>query len=60
MNSAGRPLVSVYREALIARHYAHRTIDTYERWLWRFLRYHQLRHPWCTWLRPNRDYLRSA
>ncbi|MFZ4803473.1 MAG: integron integrase [Synechococcus lacustris] len=45
MNSAGRPLVSVYREALIAPHYAHRTIDTYERWLRRFLRFHLLRHP---------------
>ena len=45
MNSAGRPLVSVYREALIARHYAHRTIDTYEHWLRRFLRFHLLRHP---------------
>ena len=45
MNSAGRPLVGVYRDALIGRHYAHRTIDTYERWLRRFLRFHQLRHP---------------
>jgi site-specific recombinase XerD len=45
MNSADRPLVSVYREALIARHYAHRTIDTYESWLRRFLRFYLLRHP---------------
>jgi len=35
----------VYREALTARHYARRTIGTYERWLWRYLRFHRLRHP---------------
>jgi len=35
----------VYREALTARHYARRTIGTYERWLRRYLRFHRLRHP---------------
>lgn len=28
-----------------ARHYARRTVDTYEQWLRRFLRFHRLRHP---------------
>ena len=35
----------MYREALTARHYARRTIGTYERWLRRYLRFHRLRHP---------------
>ena len=38
-------LVQRYREELQARHYAPRTVDTYEQWLRRFLRFHQLRHP---------------
>jgi integron integrase len=32
-------------EELQARHYARRTVATYEQWLRRFLRFHQLRHP---------------
>jgi len=40
-----RRLIAVYREALTARHYARRTIGTYERWLRRYLRFHRLRHP---------------
>jgi site-specific recombinase XerD len=44
--SAGRPaLIQRYREELQARHYARRTVATYEQWLRRFLRFHQLRHP---------------
>jgi len=33
-----------YREELQARHYARRTVGTYEQWLRRFLRFHDLRH----------------
>ena len=45
MAQQGPNLLAVYREALATRHYARRTIGTYERWLRRFLRFHQLRHP---------------
>ena len=38
-------LIQRYREALQARHYARRTVETYEQWLRRFLRFHRLRHP---------------
>ena len=38
-------LIQRYREELQVRHYARRTVDTYEQWLRRFLRFHQLRHP---------------
>ena len=38
-------LIQRYREELQARHYARRTVDTYEQWVRRFLRFHQLRHP---------------
>ena len=38
-------LIQRYREELQARHYARRTVNTYEQWLRRFLRFHQLRHP---------------
>ena len=38
-------LIQRYREELQARHYARRTVDTYEQWLRRFLRFHRLRHP---------------
>ncbi len=45
--SGTRPpgLIQHYREALQARHYARRTVETYVQWLRRFLRHHQLRHP---------------
>ena len=47
MPSAPRPagLIQRYCQELQARHYARRTVDTYEQWLRRFLRFHQLRHP---------------
>jgi site-specific recombinase XerD len=45
METQPRSLITVYREALASRHYARRTIGTYERWLRRFLRFHQMRHP---------------
>ena len=45
MPTQPRSLISVYREALASRHYAERTIGTYERWLRRFLRHHLMRHP---------------
>lgn len=38
-------LIQRYREELQVRHYARRTVVTYEQWLRRFLRFHQLRHP---------------
>ena len=38
-------LIQRYREALQARHYARRTVNSYEQWLRRFLRFHALRHP---------------
>ena len=43
--SDGSSLITVYREALASLHYARRTIGTYERWLWRYLRFDHLRHP---------------
>ena len=47
MQNATRPpgLIQRYREELQARHYARRTVDTYEQWLRRFLRFHHRRHP---------------
>jgi integron integrase len=43
----GRPpgLIERYRQELTVRHYARRTVKTYEQWLRRFLRFHGLRHP---------------
>jgi integron integrase len=38
-------LIQRYRELLQTRHYARRTVKTYEQWLRRFLRFHRLRHP---------------
>lgn len=38
-------LIQRYREELQVRHYARRTVKTYEQWLRRFLRFHGLRHP---------------
>ena len=38
-------LIQRYREELQTRHYARRTVDTYEQWLRRFLRFHRPRHP---------------
>ena len=49
MTSDGSSLITVYREALSSRHYARRTIATYERWLRRYLTFHQLRHPREIW-----------
>ena len=46
MTSARAPgLIQRYREELQIRHYARRTVKTYEQWLRRFLRFHLLRHP---------------
>lgn len=38
-------LIQRYREELQTRHYARRTVRTYEQWLRRFLRFHGMRHP---------------
>ncbi len=38
-------LIQRYREELQVRHYARRTVKTYEQWLRRFLRFHGRRHP---------------
>ncbi len=47
MVSASQPpgLIQRYREELQVRHYARRTVNTYEQWLRRFLRFHGRRHP---------------
>jgi integron integrase len=47
MASELRPpgLIQRYREELQTRHYARRTVNTYEQWLRRFLRFHRMRHP---------------
>ena len=47
MDPSTRPpgLIQRYREELQARHYARRTVATYEQWVRRFLRFHGLRHP---------------
>jgi integron integrase len=47
MSADAKPpgLIQRYREELQARHYARRTVQTYEQWLRRFLRYHDRRHP---------------
>ena len=44
---ASRPpgLIQRYREQLQVRHYARRTVSSYEQWLRRFLRFHRMRHP---------------
>jgi integron integrase len=34
-----------FREELMVRHYARRTISTYAQWVKRFLRFHGMRHP---------------
>ncbi|MEB3325240.1 MAG: site-specific integrase [Cyanobacteriota bacterium] len=38
-------LIQPYREELQVRHYVRRTVKSYEHWLRRFPRFHQLRHP---------------
>ena len=38
-------LIQRYREELQVRHYARRTVKTYEQWLRRFLNFHARRHP---------------
>ena len=47
MGESSRPpgLIQRYRQELEVRHYARRTVNTYEQWLRRFLRFHGLRHP---------------
>ncbi|MFN6351685.1 MAG: integron integrase [Cyanobacteriota bacterium] len=45
--TATRPpgLIQRYREELEVRHYARRTVKSYEQWLRRFIRFHKPRHP---------------
>lgn len=38
-------LIQRYREELQVRHYARRTVKTYEQWLRRYLHFHARRHP---------------
>ncbi|MCP9850916.1 integron integrase [Cyanobium sp. Morenito 9A2] len=38
-------LMDRYREELVVRHYARRTIQSYSHWVKRFLHFHGLRHP---------------
>ena len=46
MTSQAHPpgLIQSYREELQVRHYARRTVKTYEQWLRRYLRFHNPRH----------------
>lgn len=37
-------LLDRYREEMVVRHYAKRTVQRYVGWLRRYLRFHQLRH----------------
>ena len=43
--SSSPGLIQRYRKELQARHYARRTVATYEQWLRRFLRFHRPLHP---------------
>jgi integron integrase len=47
MTNPNRPpgLIQRYREELQARHYARRTVSSYEHWLRQFLRFHRMRLP---------------
>ncbi len=38
-------LLDRYREEMVVRHYAKRTVQSYVSWVRRYLRFHQLRHP---------------
>ena len=38
-------LLDLLREALISRHYSHKTEQTYCYWVKRFIRFHGMRHP---------------
>jgi len=38
-------LLDRYREEMVVRHYAKRTVQSYVGWVRRYLRFHQLRHP---------------
>ena len=38
-------LLERYREEMLVRRYANRTITGYVSWVRRYLRYHHLRHP---------------
>jgi hypothetical protein len=46
MTNPNRPpgLIQRYRQELQARHYARRTVKTYEQWLRRFPQFHGMRH----------------
>jgi hypothetical protein len=45
-NATQQPgLLQRNREELQMRHYARRTVKTYEQWIRRFLRFHRMRHP---------------
>jgi hypothetical protein len=47
MNSSSRPpgLIQRYHKELQVRHYARRTVSSYEQWLRRFLRFHRIHYP---------------
>jgi hypothetical protein len=38
-------LIDQLQRALRARHYSRRTEQVYCRWVWRYVRFHGLRHP---------------
>jgi hypothetical protein len=43
--STGRGLLEVAREKMRTRHLALRTEQVYLQWIWRFVKYHDRRHP---------------
>jgi integron integrase len=47
MNAPSRAprLLDRYREEMVVRHYAQRTVSSYLSWVRRYLRFHHLRHP---------------
>lgn len=42
---AGSPFMAALREHMLARHYSHRTIDSYLYWIRYYIRFHSKRHP---------------
>ena len=50
-------LLQVLRDRLAAKHYSPRTLEAYEHWVRRFVRYHHRRHPRAMDLVEVRDFL---
>ena len=52
-----RTLLQVLQDRLVAKHYSPRTLEAYEHWVRRFIRYHGRRHPREMDLAEVRDFL---